>query len=125
MGCAITKSETAILSTPTPTIKPLDQPGASLFLAPCTILAIPTNSNEIAAKVTNKPAVNTGNDMTARATAMASAPRPILAIRDDLLGNGAIPVAIFQFQLSVKLWKVSELLYILLYLEMLESQLII
>ena len=68
-GCAITKSDTAILSTPTPTMKPLDQPGASLFLTPCTTLAIPTNNNEIAAKVTNKPAVNIGNDITTRATA--------------------------------------------------------
>lgn len=102
MGCAITKSDTAILSTPTPTIKPLDHLGVSLFLTPCTILAIPTNSNEIAAKVTNKPAVNTGNDITARATAMASAPRPILAIRDDLLGNGAIPVAILSIPIISK-----------------------
>jgi hypothetical protein len=30
MGCAITKSETAILSTPTPTMKPLDHLGATV-----------------------------------------------------------------------------------------------
>jgi hypothetical protein len=102
IGCAITRSDTAILNTPTPAIKPLDHPGASLFLIPCTILAIPTNINEIAAKVIKKPAVNTGNDMTTRATAMAITPRPILAIRDDLLGNGAIPVAILSIPIISK-----------------------
>ena len=57
---------------------------------------------KLAAKVTNKPAVNTGNDITTRATAMASAPRPILATRDDLLGNGAIPVAILSIPIISK-----------------------
>jgi hypothetical protein len=33
---------------------------------------------------------------------MASAPRPILAIRDDLLGNGAIPVAILSIPIISK-----------------------
>ena len=33
---------------------------------------------------------------------MASAPRPILATRDDLLGNGAIPVAILSIPIISK-----------------------
>lgn len=98
IGCAITKPDTTILSTPTPIRKPLYQPEIFLFTAPCTIQAIPLKSKVYAPRNIKNTAVCNGNDMTMLANIIASAPSAMLATRDDLLTSGAaaIPIAILS-----------------------------
>ena len=95
-GCINTKADTAMLSAPTPTRKPLDHLDISLFIIPCTILAIPLNSNANAPNNIKNSAVCIGNDITRMPNATTSAPSPILVSRDDLVGDGAIPIAILS-----------------------------
>jgi hypothetical protein len=95
-GCIKTKADIAILSAPTPTRKLLDQPDIFLFIIPCTILAIPLNSNANAPNNIKNSAVCIGNDITTIPSATTSAPRPILVRRDEVLGDGAIPIAILS-----------------------------
>src|SRR5947209_10318108 len=60
IGCAITKIDTAILSTPTPIRNALDKPEA-LPDIPCIILDIQLTSKAIAHRTTKRDDVNTGN----------------------------------------------------------------
>lgn len=95
-GCITTKADTAMLSVPTPTRKLLDHLDISLFIIPCTILAIPLNSNANAPNNIKNSAVCIGNDITVNPSATTNIPSPILLRRDDLLRDGAIPIAILS-----------------------------
>ena len=58
-----------MLIASTPTRKPLDHLDISLFIIPCTILAIPLNSNANASNNIKNSAVCIGNDITAMPSA--------------------------------------------------------
>jgi hypothetical protein len=81
IGCAITRIDTAILRTPTPIRKALDDPEVDM---PCIILDIPLMSKAIAARTTKTADVNTGNCIRTIEKATTNRPIPILAKRDPL-----------------------------------------
>jgi hypothetical protein len=97
MGCITTKADTAMLIAPTPTRKPLDHLDISLFIIPCTILAIPLNSNANAPN--NIKILQHVLEMTSQQCQVPQLMQsPILVRRVDLLGDGAIPIAILSNQ---------------------------
>ena len=87
IGCAMTRIDTAILRTPTPMWKALDEPEA-LFDIPCIILDIPLTSKAIAARTTKTADVNTGNCISTTEKAITNRPIPILAKRNPLEDDG-------------------------------------
>ena len=103
IGCAITKIDTAILSTPTPIRNALDKPEA-LPDIPCIILDIPLTSKAIAHRTTKRDDVNTGNCCSTIEKAITSRPIPILVKRDPLeVGGVAIPTAILSIPTTSKI----------------------
>ena len=96
IGCAITRIDTAILRTPTPIRKALDEPEA-FFDMPCIILDMPLTSKAIAARTTKTADVNTGNCISTIEKAIINKPIPILAKRNRLEDDGiAIPTDILS-----------------------------
>ena len=96
IGCAITRIDTAILRTPTPMRKALDEPEA-FFDMPCIILDMPLTSKAIAARTTKTADVNTGNCISTIEKAIINRPIPILAKRNRLEDDGiAIPTDILS-----------------------------
>ena len=96
IGCAITRIDTAILRTPTPMWKALDDPEL-LSDIPCIILDRPLTSKAIAARTTKTADVNTGNCISTIEKPITSRPIPILAKREPLEDVGiATPTAILS-----------------------------
>ena len=83
IGCAITRIDTAILRTPTPIRKALDESEA-LCDIPCIILDIPLTSKAIAARTTKTADVNIGNCISTIEKPIINSPIPILAKRNRL-----------------------------------------
>ena len=102
IGCAITRIDTAILSTPTPIRKALYEREALLDI-PWIILAIPLKSKAIATRITRTADVNTGNCISTMEKAITSIPIPILAKRDPLEYGAAIPTAILSIPTTSKI----------------------
>jgi hypothetical protein len=92
IGLAIMISDIAMLNTPTPIIKPLENLGISLDI-PCTILAIPLISKATAPRITKNADVTTGNCIRKIESPTIANPSTMFVIRVFFDERGDNPTA--------------------------------
>ncbi len=81
----------------------LDHFDISLFVVPCTILAIPSNNIPAASKVTKTSVVDNGYARTEKPNPMTIIPNIILHIREDVFRRGSSPATILSAPAASKL----------------------
>ena len=95
IGLAIMRSDIAMLNTPTPITKPLENLGISLDI-PCTILAIPLISKATAPRITKNADVTIGNCIRKIESPTIANPRTMFVIRVFFDERGDNPTAILS-----------------------------
>jgi hypothetical protein len=103
IGCAITRIDTMILTSPTPMRNALEERDALLDIL-CIILAIPLKSRATAARTTRIADANIWNCISMIEKAIIARPSTILAKLDPLKeGRNAIPTDILSIPTASKI----------------------